>query len=556
MPSKAPFIADRPRRLWSSRLWILAVVLGATTVYTAASTIHDTNKQRTALGLVTQATAMHVSALASARLERLALEGFAPAGPVAPAAPGPSTGRATIDLLARRQRAGQACACRELLPVSHFVHFDAASGNVDIVPVDTSAITAAAPDQAILAQIARGEAASIRTISTSSSRIIPDARLGANSVVTLVQRDGRGSTIAVYGMVVNTRDALAALFGRAPQHSAIDSAGLAQLDSLSLEVRAVGGPPLFGTLGRGRVHGIVALGGPMRGLQLTVAISPARVAAPLLEPHSRLRLWNMGALFAATVVVLALAATASRRELLLARARSDFIAGVSHDLRMPLAQILIASETLTLRRERTDAERVSLASSIVRETRRLMALVDNVLLFSRSGAVELEPTLRAVSVSELLSETADAVRLAVEDAGQTIVLAPAPRAMVMGDRRLVRQALVNLVDNALKYGAPGQRITLGAEYDGTTVRLSVEDEGPGVPERERDRIFEPYARLDHDQMSERTGTGLGLAVVRQIAQACKGRVWLEPAPARGTRAVIELQAAPPLQSFATAPEIA
>src|SRR3982751_4922402 len=135
MPSRPLFPADRPRRLWSSRLWILALVLGATTVYSGAAAIHDTSKQHTALGLVTQATAMHISALASARLERLAPEGFAPPGPPAPAAPHPSAGRAPIDLLARRQRAGQACACRELLPVSHFFHFDPANENVDIVPV-------------------------------------------------------------------------------------------------------------------------------------------------------------------------------------------------------------------------------------------------------------------------------------------------------------------------------------------------------------------------------------------------------------------------------------
>jgi two-component system sensor histidine kinase SenX3 len=325
---------------------------------------------------------------------------------------------------------------------------------------------------------------------------------------------------------------------------------------LSLEVRAVNGEVLFGTLGTGRARGVVHLGGPLRGLQLTIAITPRLVASPLLEPHSPLRLWHLGALLAATIVVLTVAATASRRELLLARARSDFIAGVSHDLRMPLAQILIASETLTLQRERNENERLSLASSIVRETRRLMALVDNVLLFSRSGAVELEPMLRAVPVGELLSETTDAVRLAVEDAGQTIRVAQSTTQMVMGDRRLVRQALVNLVDNALKYGAPGQRITLGAEQSGTTVRLTVQDEGPGIPESERDRIFEPYARLDHDQVSERTGSGLGLAVVRQIAEACKGRVWVEAAPGRGARAVMELQAAPTMEPFAATPEIA
>jgi signal transduction histidine kinase len=530
-------------------------VLGGMTVFAAVSTIHDGGQQRTTLSLVTQATAMHLSALASARLERLALEAFAPAGPIAAAPPAPAAGQATIDLLVRRQRDGITCACRELLPVSHFFHYDAARRTLDIAAVDSQA-RSTGPNERILTEIARREAEADRAISNSASRIIADDRLGANGVVALVQRDDRGTALAVYGMVANMHDALSALFERSPQRSAIDSAGLTRLDSLSLEVRAVNGEVLFGTLGTGRARGVVHLGGPLRGLQLTIAITPRLVASPLLEPHSPLRLWHLGALLAATIVVLTVAATASRRELLLARARSDFIAGVSHDLRMPLAQILIASETLTLQRERNENERLSLASSIVRETRRLMALVDNVLLFSRSGAVELEPMLRAVPVGELLSETTDAVRLAVEDAGQTIRVAQSTTQMVMGDRRLVRQALVNLVDNALKYGAPGQRITLGAEQSGTTVRLTVQDEGPGIPESERDRIFEPYARLDQDQVSERTGSGLGLAVVRQIAEACKGRVWVEAAPGRGVRAVMELQAAPTMEPFAATPEIA
>ena len=258
--------------------------------------------------------------------------------------------------------------------------------------------------------------------------------------------------------------------------------------------------------------------------------------------QSQLQLLHIALLLIATIIVVTLAATASRRELLLARARSDFIAAVSHDLRMPLAQILIASETLAMQRDRTDAERVSLASSIVRETRRLVGLVDNVLLFSRSGALELTPSLRPVGVDELLDDVVDAVRLAVDDAGQTIEMVGERGLTVTADRRLVRQALVNLVDNALKYGKAGQIIRLGAEPHGERVRISVEDDGPGVPEAERTRVFEPYTRLPEDQVSERTGTGLGLAVVRRISEACGGRVWIEDGMTRGARVIVELRA--------------
>jgi len=258
--------------------------------------------------------------------------------------------------------------------------------------------------------------------------------------------------------------------------------------------------------------------------------------------QSQLQLLHIALLLIATIIVVTLAATASRRELLLARARSDFIAAVSHDLRMPLAQILIASETLAMQRDRTDAERVSLASSIVRETRRLVGLVDNVLLFSRSGALELTPSLRPVGVDELLDDVVDAVRLAVDDAGQTIEMVGERGLTVTADGRLVRQALVNLVDNALKYGKAGQLIRLGAERNGERVRISVEDDGPGVPEAERTRVFEPYTRLPGDQVSERTGTGLGLAVVRRITDACGGRVWIEDGTTRGARVIVELPA--------------
>ena len=109
-----PVFETRPnsllRRFWSNRLWILAAFLGASTLYSGVMIIHDGDQRGLALGLVTQATALHVSALASGRLDRLSLEAFAPAGPLAAGPLSEQSGRSTIELLARRQREGLSCA--------------------------------------------------------------------------------------------------------------------------------------------------------------------------------------------------------------------------------------------------------------------------------------------------------------------------------------------------------------------------------------------------------------------------------------------------------------
>jgi signal transduction histidine kinase len=242
--------------------------------------------------------------------------------------------------------------------------------------------------------------------------------------------------------------------------------------------------------------------------------------------------------------VVIIAATASKREVMLARARSDFVAGVSHELRMPLAQILLAGETLALQRDRTDEERAGLSRSIVREARRLVGLVDNVLFFSRSDSAKPRVRLQPVNVSSLFDRVIESVDLAVADARQSAHAQAATDLTVQADPDLIRHALVNLLDNAIKYGKPGQRILLTAERADGRVRLHVDDEGPGVPPGERARVFDAYQRLSRDQGSERTGTGLGLAIVRRIAESSGGRVWMDVSPAGGARATIELGAAP------------
>ena len=253
--------------------------------------------------------------------------------------------------------------------------------------------------------------------------------------------------------------------------------------------------------------------------------------------------WHIMLLVMATLIALAIALASSRREMMLARTRAGFVAGVSHELRMPLAQILLASETIAMQREQGAADRVSLAESIVRETQRLMGIVDNVLLFSRAGAVDIKPVMARVEVSELFTRVTDALRLVAAQAGQTIEMHADWSLAVTGDVRLLTQAMVNLADNAIKYGAPGQVVRLSATETGGTVTLSVEDRGPGVAEAKRERVFRPYERLETDELSERTGSGLGLAVVRTITDALGGRARLESAEGGGTRAVIELASA-------------
>ena len=322
--------------------------------------------------------------------------------------------------------------------------------------------------------------------------------------------------------------------------------GMVHLDSLSVQVATADSSVLFGALATGRTVRALArpsANGPFDGLTIGIALQPRQIASSLIEFVPRQMLWHIGFLQLGTILMIAIAIFSTRREVLLARARSDFVAGVSHDLRMPLAQILIASETMTLQRERDETQRLELAGSIVRETRRLIALVENVLFFSRSGAVELRPHIEAVSVGTLFDDVIESVQLAVADARQTIEVREGASLAVLADRPLIRQALANLVDNALKYGVAGQHIHLGAiAHSSALVRLYVDDQGPGIPRAQRSRVFDAYQRLARDQTSERTGTGLGLAVVRNIAEACGGRVWLDDAPGGGTRAIIELRA--------------
>jgi len=232
-----------------------------------------------------------------------------------------------------------------------------------------------------------------------------------------------------------------------------------------------------------------------------------------------------------------------KREHELSRLRSDFISSVSHELRTPLSQILLFAETLNLGRIRTEEERHSATDVIVAEGRRLMHLVENILHFSRAerrmtrlGPEPLDLSAAVQAIVDDWRPLADAADVHVETKYGVDVHA-------IADRSALRQMVLNFLDNAVKYGPTGQTVTIGTLAANGRARVWVDDEGKGIPSRERERVWSSFYRLDRDANSAVAGSGIGLYVVRELARLHGGDAWVEDAPSGGSRFVIELNAA-------------
>ena len=258
-------------------------------------------------------------------------------------------------------------------------------------------------------------------------------------------------------------------------------------------------------------------------------------------PRSRLPL--ILGLLALTAALIGTALVQLRRESQLTRLRTDFISGVSHELRTPLAQIRMFSETLTLGRVRSDEERRRSLAIIDQEARRLTHLVENLLHFSRSERQTAHITPEPTALAPLVQEVIDGFAPLAAARGATVSASVPEDLVVPADPGAVRQMLLNLLDNAVKYGPAGQEVRISATRENGVARLWVDDGGPGIPRADRERVWDRFWRLERDRESSVAGSGIGLAVVRELASLHHGRAWIdESGDAGGTRVVIELPA--------------
>jgi signal transduction histidine kinase len=287
-------------------------------------------------------------------------------------------------------------------------------------------------------------------------------------------------------------------------------------------------------------------------------------------------------LFSAVGALIGLVAAwrAFNRQLQLSEMKSNFVASVSHELRAPIASVRLMAESLERGKVSEPAKQNEYFRFIGQESRRLSALIENVLDFSRieqgRKQYDFEPTnLRSLleTTAKLMQPNAQErqiglnldlsnLQLANSDANG----APAESQPTL-DGRAIQQALINLLDNAIKHSRPGQTVTLGIEpafsaenstspslhYSTTPpaegsatppIHFFVEDNGEGIPASEHEKIFERFYRLGSELRRETQGIGIGLSIVKHIVEAHHGRILVRSSPGHGSRFTIELPLSP------------
>jgi len=233
----------------------------------------------------------------------------------------------------------------------------------------------------------------------------------------------------------------------------------------------------------------------------------------------------------------------------------QFTAAASHELRTPLTALRSVGE-VGLREPRSPEAYRDIICSMLEETDRLGRLVDNLLMLSRSDASGWRVSRATVDLSRQAREVAGLLGVLAEERHQTLTVDAEPEILVRGDPVLLRQALLNLVDNAIKYSPAQATIRIVAAQNASSAVVEVIDQGPGIPAEYRDRVFEPFCRLDPARASDTGGAGLGLFIARRAVEAHGGRLELESTPGRGCRFRVVLPPASRAQGLETHPGLA
>lgn len=313
-------------------------------------------------------------------------------------------------------------------------------------------------------------------------------------------------------------------------------------DLLSVRVSMPDGRRLFASSTLwSRYANQTTLDNELGGLTIQVALTETAADRLIIGGLPRNRVPLLIGLLAMTAGLMAVAFVQLRRERELVRLRANFVSGVSHELRTPLAQIRMFGETLLLNRVRSSEEHRRSLEIIVQESQRLTQLIENVLQFGRVERGAAAVTTVSERVDVRLHDIVDGFEPLARSRRTSIARRIDPDIVVPVDADALRQIVLNLLDNALKYGPSDQTIVVTCRCERDSAIIGFEDEGPGISDAESPRIWEPYYRVAQNGGAV-GGTGIGLTIVKRLTEMHGGRVRVERGE-RGARFVVELPGA-------------
>jgi signal transduction histidine kinase len=255
---------------------------------------------------------------------------------------------------------------------------------------------------------------------------------------------------------------------------------------------------------------------------------------------SRRRLWIYGGMvglsFIVILVGLVIMRKAVKREMEVANLKADFVANVSHELRTPLTTISYIGERLNLGRYRTDEERKEFYGMLEKETHRLRGLIEDILDFSKMLAGKKVYKQDPLALAPLVQEAHERFDGKAQARGFEVALdLPSEEVSILGDRTALMQAILNLLDNALKYSGQSRKIDVQVRRTADRAVVAVRDYGIGIPDTEKQKIFEKFYRIEHGLARDTEGgVGLGLAMVKHIVEGHRGTIRVESRQGEGS----------------------
>lgn len=237
-----------------------------------------------------------------------------------------------------------------------------------------------------------------------------------------------------------------------------------------------------------------------------------------------------------------LALRSASRAMRLSQMKADFVSNVSHELRTPLASIRVFGEFLKLGRVTEPGKIREYGEYIETESRRLTQLINNILDFSKIESGQKTYQFEPAHVEQVVADTLKTFEIVLEQQGFTANFdKPAqPLPAVVIDHEAIAQALINLLDNAVKYSGPARQVDVKlGQHDGF-ITIAVRDHGIGIAQEDCEKVFEKFFRVGNSLVHDVKGSGLGLSIVKHIVEAHRGKVTVESEPGRGSTFIIHL----------------